>query len=383
MPLLEAVAAPVLWGCLGLLAYIYVGYPLTLILLPERPLKRLRSTTLPHVTVVIAAFNEVRHIAATVTNKLTQNYPPNHLDVVVVSDGSEDGTDEAVAALNNPRVTLLRQEPRQGKTMALNRAMQYAAGEIIVFSDANSIYEPDAVARLVAPFDDPSVGYVTGQLHYRDPGETAVGGGSGMYMRYESWLRRLETRVGSIVGVNGGIDAVRRELYDPMRADHLPDFILPLRVLTKGRRVVFSEDAVCQEDALGHHHDEYKMRVRVSLRALHTLSEMRHLFGQKHGLFAFELLVHKLLRYLIVFPLAGAFLANAALINQPFYAAMFVAQSICYVLALVGWAGGGRIRWKPVFVAFYFCLVNLAAAVALIRFMRGQRTVLWTPRKGA
>jgi len=381
MDLLEAVAIPVLWGCLGLLAFIYVGYPLVLTVLPARRLQHLQPPSLPRVTVVIAAFNEVRHIAETVANKLAQAYPADRLDILVVSDGSEDGTDEAVAKLASPRVTLLRQEPRQGKTMALNRAMSLASGDIIVFSDANSLYESDAIRHLVAPFDDPQVGYATGQLQYRDPGETATGGGSGLYMRYENWLRTLETRVGSIIGVNGGIDAVRRELYDPMRADHLPDFILPLRVLDKGRRVVFCEDAICTEDALGHHRDEYKMRVRVSLRALHTLAEMRHLFSR--GLLGFELLVHKVLRYLVVFPLTGAFVANALLIRRPFYAALFVAQFVCYLLAIIGWMGGGRIRWKPVFVPFYFCLINVAAAAALVRFLRGERTVLWTPRKGA
>jgi cellulose synthase/poly-beta-1,6-N-acetylglucosamine synthase-like glycosyltransferase len=383
MALLEVAAVAVLWACLGLLAAIYIGYPLALRLLPAAPLRRTPAASLPRVSVVIAAFNEVRHIAATVTNKLSQRYPSELLDVIVVSDGSEDGTDEAVAALGSPRVTLLRQVPRQGKTMALNRAMQQASGDIIVFSDANSIYAPAAIENLVAPFEDPAVGYVTGQLRYRDPGETAVGGGSGLYMRYENWIRTLETRVGSIIGVNGGIDAVRRTLYDPMRADHLPDFILPLRVLEKGHRVVFWEHAVCSEDALGHHRDEYKMRVRVSLRALHTLAEMRQLFARRYGLVGFELLVHKVLRYLVAFPLIGAFLANAVLLNRPFYAALFVGQSVCYLLAIIGWAGGGRIRWKPVFVPFYFCLVNVAAAAALVRFLRGERTVLWTPRKGA
>jgi cellulose synthase/poly-beta-1,6-N-acetylglucosamine synthase-like glycosyltransferase len=185
-----------------------------------------------------------------------------------------------------------------------------------------------------------------------------------------------------VVGVNGGIDAVRRALYDPMRADHLPDFILPLRVVGKGRRVVFCEDAISSEHALGRHEDEYRMRVRVSLRALHTLAEMRHLFSPRYGRFALELLVHKLLRYLVVFPLAGAFVANMFLVRRPVYAALLVAQVLCYTLAAIGWLGGGRIRWKPIFVPFYFCLINVAAAAALLRFLRGERTVLWIPRKG-
>jgi cellulose synthase/poly-beta-1,6-N-acetylglucosamine synthase-like glycosyltransferase len=379
----ELSAAFWLWACLGLVGYIYVGYPLSLMLLPAAPLRRLPPLTPPRVTVVIAAFNEAQQITATVRNKLEQSYPSELLNVIVVSDGSVDGTDAVVEDIRSPRVTLLRQEPRQGKTMALNRAVAEIQTDIVVFSDANSIYSLDAIEKLVAPFEDPSVGYVTGQLQYLDPGETAVGGGSGLYMRYESALRRLESRVGSVVGVNGGVDAVRQTLYDPMRADHLPDFILPLRVVSKGRRVVFCEGAVSREHALGRQEDEYRMRVRVSLRALHTLHEMRHLFSPRYGWFALELLIHKLLRYLVVFPLAGAFVANIFLVRHPEYAAMLVAQALCYTFAVIGWLGGGRIRWKPIFVPFYFCLINVAAAAALLRFLRGERTILWMPRKGA
>ena len=214
-----------LWTCLLTVGYVYLGYPLTLLLVRRRSPGPVRRGRQPHVTVVIAAFNEVAHIAATVRNKLAQDYPAELLDVIVVSDGSTDGTDAAVASLDDPRVTLLRQEPRQGKTLALNRAVAEAPGKIIVFSDANSRYEPSAVSRLVAAFDDIEVGYVTGQLIYENPGESGTGGGSGLYMRYENWVRRLESTVGSVVGVNGGIDAVRRGLYRPMAAHDLPDFV--------------------------------------------------------------------------------------------------------------------------------------------------------------
>lgn len=379
----EAIATIGIWTAIGLLAYIYIGYALTLMLLPARPLRRERFLVRPSVTVIIAAHNEVRHIAATVTNKLDQSYPGDLLNVIVVSDGSSDGTDAAVETLRSNRVTLLRQNPRQGKTMALNMAMSIARGDIVVFSDGNSVYARDAVEELIATFEDATVGYVTGRLVYRDPGGAAVGAGSGLYMQYENWLRRLETRVGSIVGVNGGIDAVRRSQYEPMRADHLPDFVLPLRVAAKGQRVVVCETAVACEDALSNQHDEYRMRVRVSLRGLHTLAEMRGLLRPQQGLFAFELLVHKVFRYLVVLPLVGAFLCNLLLIRRPEYAWLFTIQALAYTLALVGYLSGGRIRWKPVFVPFYFCLINFAAAAAVLRFLKGERQVVWTPRKGA
>jgi cellulose synthase/poly-beta-1,6-N-acetylglucosamine synthase-like glycosyltransferase len=372
-----------LWTCLLAIAYVYLGYPLTLLVLPRKRRAARPLSALPTVTVVIAAFNEVADIGATVRDKLSQDYPPDLLDVVVVSDGSTDGTDEAVAALREPRVTLVRQEPRQGKTLALNRGVSISRGEVIVFSDANSHYEPTAIAHLVSCFADPEVGYVTGRLVYEDPRDTAVGGGSGLYMRYESWLRELESRVGSIVGVNGGVDAVRRRLYQPMAVDHLPDFILPLRVVQQGFRVVACDDAVAHEQALGQQADEFRMRVRVSLRALHALTEMRALFHPRYGLFAFQLLVHKLMRYLMIVPIAGVALFSALLVGQPLYRVLFEAQIVVYALALAGWLSGGRIRFRPVFVPFYFCLVNIAATVALVGFLRGERQVLWTPRKGA
>lgn len=383
MALTEAVAAVALWGCLAVIAYVYVGYPITLRLWPARHPRPTGMPALPTVTVVIAAFNECAHIAATVRNKLAQDYPETLLNVVVVSDGSTDGTDDAVREIADARVELLRQEPRQGKTMALNRALERCAAEIIVFSDANSTYAADTVRQLVRAFEAAEVGYVTGQLEYLERGETAVGSGSGFYMRYENWLRVLESRVGSVVGVNGGVDAVRRHLYTPMRADHLPDFILPLRVVAQGARVLYVPKAMSSEYSLDAPTDEFRMRVRVSLRALHALSEMRELLSPRHGLFAFQLLVHKWLRYLIALPLAGAFLSNALLVQHPGYAGLMGLQVLCYTLAAVGWASGGRLRWKPVFVPFYFCLVNVAAAVAFVRFLSGERMVLWAPRKGA
>jgi len=228
------------------------------------------------------------------------------------------------------------------------------------------------------------VGYVTGQLHYRDPGETAVGGGSGLYMRYESWLRRLETRVGSIVGVNGGIDAVRRSLYTPMRPEDLPDFVLPLRVVGRGFRTVYCEQAVAREQALGHQQDEFRMRVRVSLRALHALVACREVLHPRLGLFAFQVLVHKVLRYLLLVPLAATLASSAVLAPlSSLYAAIFGAQVGAYALAVAVWLSGGELQLRPARVAFYFSLVNIAAGAALIDFLRGHKQVVWTPRKGA
>ena len=193
----------VFWVCLLVGLYPYVIYPLCIALLRSVCARPVRAASVtPAVTVVISAHNEALHIAGTVRNKLSQDYPPELLDVMVVSDASTDGTDEVMKRLASQelRVSFLRQEPRSGKTAALNGLVERARGEIIVFSDANSMYRPDAVRQLVAPFADPHVGYSSGRMLYVDQRGTVVGDGCTAYMRYENRLRAWETGVGSIVG---------------------------------------------------------------------------------------------------------------------------------------------------------------------------------------
>ena len=270
-------------------------------------------------------------------NKLSQDYPPERLEVIVVSDGSTDRTDVIVRSLaehSEGRLKFLRQEPRQGKTQALNRAVPHASGDILVFADANSIYAPNALRALVRNFADPSIGYVTGKMIYTNLGGDGIGGGCSLYMRYENQLRALETKVGSVVGVDGGIDAVRRELYVPMRHDQLPDFMLPLSVVEQGKRVVYEPNAVLYESALAGVADEFQMRVRVALRALWVLYDKRQLFNPfRFPLFAWQLFSHKLLRYAAFLFSMGFLIGNGLLLGQhPFYNGLFVLQGVAYAL---------------------------------------------------
>jgi cellulose synthase/poly-beta-1,6-N-acetylglucosamine synthase-like glycosyltransferase len=345
------------------------------------------DTYLPRVTVLTAAFNEARHIEATVLNKLRQDYPAGLLDVIVVSDESTDGTDDIVAriAAGDARVRLMRQVPRSGKTSGLNLAMPQVCGEIVIFADANSIYRPDTVRRLVRNFADPRVGYVTGKMLYVNPDGSLVGDGCSAYMRYENALRAAETRVGSVVGVDGGVDAVRRELYLPMRADQLPDFVLPLSVVEQGRRVVFADDAVLTEDTLSTGASEYRMRVRVALRALWALWDKRGLLNPlRSGLFAWQLWSHKVLRYLSFLPLVGAMVLNWMLLDQgAAYVAGVIFQGVFLALTAAAWIGAGGIGRSSVGrYCLYFALLNWASLIALTRFLRGQKQVIWQPRVG-
>ena len=372
------------WICAAWVGYAFVGYPLVAALLAAAGRRSVaRAEIQPRVTVVIPAYNEADCIEATVRNKLAQSYPAELLDILVVSDASEDGTDEIVNAIGDPRVRLIRQEPRRGKTAGLNMAVAEAEGEIIVFSDANSLYESNAIERLVNNFADPRVGYVTGKMLYQNRDGSLVGDGCTGYMRYENALRAWESDIGSVVGVDGGVDAVRRSLYQPMRPDQIPDFVLPLSVVANNYRVVYEPEAVLREDALTEGGAEFRMRVRVTLRSLWALRDMRRLFNPfRYGLFAFQIFSHKLLRYTAFLPLLALMPLNIALVQEgPVYAARTRGASL--VLSARGGRWSRILRSRICALPWYFVLVNAASGVAFSRFLRGHKQVLWQPRHGA
>ena len=366
--------------------YVYAGYPLLALLLGLMLDKRVRREAMePDVTVLIAAYNEQDVISDTIRNKLDQDYPPERLDILVVSDDSTDGTDEVVRSFNNPRVKLHRQSPRAGKTRALNLGVKKARGEIIVFSDANSIYAKDAIRRLVSNFADPGVGYVTGKMIYVSPDGSLIGDGCSSYMQYENLLRSLENRLGSVVGVDGGIDAVHKSLYRPMRDEQLPDFVLPLSLVEQGYRVVYEPEAMLREPALKEAGDEYRMRVRVALRALWAMWDMRRLLGVSvNPLFAWQLWSHKVLRYFSFLFLAIIWLSNLLLWEKgPGYQFFFIFQNSAYLAALLHPILKKKNMSCRLFsLARYFALLNLASAHAFGKFLLGKKQTLWTPRKG-
>jgi cellulose synthase/poly-beta-1,6-N-acetylglucosamine synthase-like glycosyltransferase len=368
------------------LLYVYAGYPLLiycLALWKSRPVQY--GDYEPSVTILIAAYNEERWIGATIQNKLSLDYPAHKRELIVISDGSTDETDSIVKRYKNHGVRLIRQEPRAGKTAALNSAIREATGEILIFADANSLYEQDVLRKLMRNFADLSVGYVTGKMVYTNEEGTLVGDGCSAYMKYENLLRFYETRVHSVVGVDGGIDAVRKSLFRAMRPDQLPDFVLPLRVVEQGCRVVYESEAVLREAALKAGADEYRMRVRVSLRALWALWDLRRLLNVfRYGVFSWQLFSHKVLRYLSILFLIGM-LSSSALLSRksPFYTTALSCQVVFYAMALTSVLAQKLSREaKLLYVPYYFTLINVAAGHSLLKFLLGKKQVIWTPRKG-
>lgn len=375
------------WLSVLMILYVYIGYPVIIMVVALIRRQEVRKGNwVPEISILIAAFNESENIQKTIQNKLKLNYPAEKLEIIVISDGSTDGTDEIVRSFENDNVKLIRQEPRAGKTSALNMAATIAKGEIIVFSDANSIYETNALKQLVINFADPEVGYVTGKMIYVDEDGSTVGQGCSAYMKYENMLRKYETLVGTVIGVDGGIDAVRKELYQKMENDQLPDFVLPLKVIEKGYRVVYEPNALLKEDALKKPSDEYKMRVRVSLRALWALYDMRNLLAFKSGkiLTTWQLWSHKVIRYSCFIFIILAFFSNIYLLSEGFiYILAFFVQLLVYIgFILAERTDRNDSIGKLLKFCHYFILINVACGHAFIKFLMGKKQIMWNPRKG-
>lgn len=375
----------VLWISILLFVYPYLLYPLAILpiaLIRSRQIRREDQT--PTVTILIPAYNEVDCIGATIQNKLDQGYPSGKLQIIVISDGSTDGTDEVATGFANRGVTLLRREGREGKAAALNDAIRHARGDIVVFSDANSLFGPGALKRIAEDFADPEVGYITGSLGFLSNGTDLSGAGVDAYMRYENLVRSVETMTGSIIGVNGGVDAIRRTLYVDTPAHLITDFVLPLTVMSNGYRVIFDPAVTSFEVPNSEVASEFRMRVRVALRALQGLAYMRRLLNPlRYPMAAFCLVSHKILRYFGFVFMVSALISNIAVALQGngLYEALLIAQIAAYALALLGLAR--RLpSWlrKIVAVPSYLVLSNAAFAVAAFRFIRGDTMATWRPR---
>jgi cellulose synthase/poly-beta-1,6-N-acetylglucosamine synthase-like glycosyltransferase len=369
------------WTSLVIGAHVYVGYPLLLWLVAvcggTRPVRS--GTVDAVVTMIISAYNEERVIAEKIENSLALDYPVGKLEILVVSDASSDRTDEIVSSYAARGVELLRMSERGGKTVGLNRAAERARGDILVFSDANAIYDRDAIRNLVRNFADAQVGAVVGESGYTDAQATSEHS-EGLYWNYEIALKRLESRVNSVVGGDGAIYATRRSLYVPMRPDALSDFVNPLQIVRSGYRCVYEPEARCFERAGDSFDKEFRRKVRIVNRAWRATLSMPELLNPfRFGFFSFELLSHKFLRWLMPLFMAVLLIASAMLIPRgTFYAVLFGAQMAFYVLAAIGHVMRGRSSMPRLLtVPYFFCLVNVASAVGIVDAYRGRTYATW------
>lgn len=375
------------WAAVAVIAWTWAGFPLLLALrawLSARPHRE--AELLPQASLVICAHDEARSIAARIENALALDYPPERLEVVIASDGSEDGT-QAIAAryASSGRVHVL-DLPRRGKIPTLNEAVRHAHGEILVFSDANSHFERGALRALMRPFADPEVGGVAGDQRYalRTRGPADGNDGERAYWAVDRFVKQWQSAAGSVTSATGAIYAIRSSLFEQIPSGVTDDFWVSTRVVARGSRLVFAPDAVAIEPVAGSSGAEFQRKVRVMTRGLTGVWLSRELLDpRRHGFYALQLLSHKVLRRLVVVPLGVLALATPWLIGSgPIYQLAAAGQGAIYSAALAGVLLRGSLgRKKPFSVPLYFCLVNLAAWQALLNVLRGRRIDRWDPQR--
>ncbi len=370
------------WIAASLLFYVYAGYPLLLAALAMFFRRRRPEPGYqPTLSVLIAAHNEENGIAKKLEQTLALDYPADKMEILVLSDGSTDRTDEIVQSFTDPRVRLVRVEPRRGKTNAQNFGVRRAHGEVLIFSDATTVYHPQALRYLACNYQDPHVGAVSGRYQYFDPaGNSPTGLGTMAFWNYENLIKTFQSRIRTITGCCGCIYSVRRAAYTELAPDIISDLVQPLWVIQKGYRVMFEDRALAYEETTQSTAEEFSMRVRVVTRAMRGLLSVPGLFKlRKHAWTTFQLLSHKVLRWLVALFLVVLLAASAALAGRPFYRALLLLQLAFYLAALLSTVLPLHRRWKLLGIPLYFCTLNAAAALSLIELLRGRKYAIWQP----
>jgi len=366
------------WFSLFILIYTYFGYPLIIYGISRfihRPCNR--GDNLPGLSIVFSAYNEAEVIQEKIQKSLTIDYPQNLVEIIVISDASTDMTNEIVRRFENQGVQLVVNSKRMGKTYGLNRAAEIAKNPILVFTDSNAMFEPNALTSLVRYFNDPTVGLVTGSTKYFSRNESdQIVKNIDSYTKLERWIKVNESRIGSCVGADGAIFAMRRDLYKPLANTDINDFVLPLAVVRQGFRAIFDAEAFCLEEHAVDSTGEYQRQIRIATRTIHALIRHADLFNLfRYGGYSWMLASHKLLRFIFPWVALAFFAANIVLIFTPSYIYKVSLLSILILLSLSLLCRIVSNKVLTVLMAFFD--LNLAILTGWIMVFRRQTFVSW------
>ena len=368
------------WISFCVIFYVYFIYPSLIYLYSKVCSKNFTNHEIfPPLSIIITAYNEEFDIASKLENTLSLDYPKEKLEIIVGSDGSTDKTNDIVKTFEKKGVKLLAFSDNRGKTMTQNDCVGIAKNNIIVFMDAASFCNKNSLKTLVSRFSDSRVGAVAGRIEFVASKDNIVTQSQGAYWRYEQFLKKSESNIGSLVGVDGPLYAIKKELYVPLSSDMISDLITPLLVIKQGYSVVLASDAVTYEVATSSSKDEKNTRRRVVLRGLIGLFRYHSLMNPfKHTILAWQIISHKILRWLVGVFFIIMILAAACLASNQFYLIILFLILAFLSLAFVGYKYPG-IK-KPYFVIpYYFMLVNWAAMLGVYDFIKGKRIVTWKP----
>ncbi|MCC6587737.1 MAG: glycosyltransferase family 2 protein [Bryobacterales bacterium] len=382
--MIETVAAALLWISLGTVVYVYIGYPVLLVLFTlgrrYRPGRDLADSELPSVSFVVAAYNEEKVIEQKLRNCLTLDYPPDKLEFFFVSD-STDSTNDILRRYQSDRIHIKCLAERRGKLAAIGEIYPLCKREIVVLSDANTYYFPDAIRKLARHFTNPEVGVVTGDVRLLRS-EQKFGQGESLYYKYERKLQELETSFWTTVGIDGAMYAIRRPLWQHSRSTMAADdLVTGMAVGRQGYRIIYDPEAIAEEDPTPTDEMEFRRKIRVITHSVQGMLEGEGVPRLTQGKFLWTYLSHKVLRWSVGVLLVVA-LVSALVLS--FYSkvgsVMFAAQVVFYLLALVGWRVQ-QVDSRIFRVPYYFSMVNLAGLIGVVKGVQRKEASMWVPTR--
>lgn len=373
----------IFWISFAGVLYTYFGYPIAIWAAGRLASRAVSKKPIaPRVSVVVPCYNEQANVIARIRNLEASDYPADKLEIIVVSDGSTDGTARTLNKVSG-QITVLSYPKRRGKASALNSAIQAATGDVIVFADARQRFEPQAIRELVSNLADETVGAVTGELILGNKDRSQIGDAQALYWRYEKWIRKSESRFDSSIGATGAIYAIRKGLWRPLpESTILDDVYTPMRISLDGYRIVFEEKARAYDRAAQNSRQEFLRKVRTLTGNYQLCQLMPRLLAPNHRLFI-QFCSHKMMRLMAPILLVGCFTSNAAMClgrgaTPTLYTIALLIQTAFYVLVAAGWILSGHNRLVRLARAAYaFSLMNAAALLGLIYFITGKQDV-WT-----
>lgn len=380
-----------IWLSLFIVFYTFMGYGILLyfllkikrILKGKSVLPQADLNNLPNCTLVVAAYNEESFIGQKIENCLKLNYPEGKLKLVFITDGSNDKTPEIISRY--PQIQLLHQAARGGKIAAVHRAMTFIDTETVVFTDANTFLNPDAIIKICRHYADNTVGAVAGEKRVQiEATADASSAGEGFYWKYESTLKKWDSELYSVVGAAGELFSVRRALYQDVEPDTvLDDFMISMLIAEKGYRIVYEPEAYAMETASENVSEELKRKIRIAAGGIQSILRLKKLLNPfKYPVLSFQYISHRVLRWTISpFLLILLLIVNFILVindHETTYLLLLIAQIVFYVLAISGFVMEKRqIRIKALFIPYYFCVMNYAVLMGIIRYFSNQQSAIW------
>lgn len=381
------------WVSLFIIFYTYLGYAMLLYII-VKILRIFRSNNnpsalyeLPTVTLIVAAYNEAYCMEEKITNTLALKYPKNKLSIIFVTDGSTDETPTIVAKY--PSIQLLHQPNRNGKIVAVHRAIQTVRSEITVFTDANTLLNENALEKICQHYQDPTVGAVAGEKRVKIDTSGDATAGEGVYWKYESKLKAWDSELNTVVGAAGELFSIKTALYVPVPSDTiLDDFMISMLIVENGYRIIYEPEAFATESASANTKEELKRKIRIAAGGIQSFLRLTSLLNPiKYPILSFQYFSHRILRWTIApISMVLVFVLNWFFVLIDVHSSVFVflliAQNVFYALALLGWILQYKsIKIKLFFIPYYFCMMNYAILAGIHRYFFSNQSVLWEKAK--